>query len=61
MPTKSVLFSYRTLVGSDRLTNSVRIELSKAAISAVRQSRSNFLFIVNADATVTLAVPDEPE
>jgi hypothetical protein len=58
MPTREVLISYLT---SGPVTNSVRVVLSKEVLEAVRQSHSDFLFVVNTDATITSAVSVEPK
>jgi len=56
MPKRGVLISYLT---PGPVTNSVRVVLSKEVLEAVRQSHSNFMFVVNADGTITSTVSAE--
>ena len=58
MPKKSVLFVY-VIPGSPPVTNSVRVVVSKEVSAAVRESHGNFMFIVNADSTISSALSPE--
>jgi len=60
MPTKDVVFSYLTWAGGVPLTNSVRIAIPRQVLEEVRHSRSNFMFVVNMDTSVTLGVSPDP-
>ena len=56
MPKRNVLISYLT---PGPVTNSVRVVLSTEVLQAVRQSHSNFIFVVKADGTITSTVSAE--
>ena len=56
MPTGEVLIRY-LMFGP--VTNTVRVMLPEDVSKAVRESRSNFMFVVNTDATITATVSAE--
>jgi hypothetical protein len=58
MPNKQVLISYLT---PGPVTNSIPVLLSKEVFQAVRQSHGNFMFVVNADGTITSTTSSEPK
>jgi hypothetical protein len=57
-PTTKVLISYLT---PGPVTNTSWVVLSKGVLQAVRDGHSNFMFMVNRDATITSAVSAEPK
>ena len=59
MPTSDVLIHY-LIPGARPVTNSVRVVLPKEVVEAVQESHSNFMFIVNADGTITPTVSAQP-
>ena len=60
MPTKSVLVTY-LIPGLPPVTNTLSIVLSEKVLKTVRHSHSNFLFVVNADGTITSSVSPDPQ
>jgi hypothetical protein len=59
MPTKDVLISY-LVPGAPTVTNSLRVELAEDILKAVQKSHGNFMFVVNADGTITSTRSAEP-
>ena len=56
MPKRDVLISYLT---AGPVTNRVRVVLSKEVLDSVRLLHSNFMFVVNANASITSSVSAE--